>query len=172
MLRFSRWYHFVPKRRRALFLTLLLLAVAGIAYAAATMNVISENGVVRATPDSLGKAIGTIKYGTPVSVVSQNGDWYQVSISNTSGWMHKSTLTAKQVLMKSGTSDAQTAASSGENQNAAFGFTKEVEGQYKQKNPNLRFDQVNRMEQYKIDDETKREFLNNGNLSLGKGGAQ
>jgi uncharacterized protein YgiM (DUF1202 family) len=172
MSHFSQWRRVVPKRYRAWLFVVALATLAGIAYAATVLNVACDNAVVRATPDSLGKTVGTAKYGTAINVLSQNGDWYQVSLGTTNGWMHKSALTPKQVLMRSGGSDAQTAAASGESQNAAFGFTKEVEGQYKQKNPNLRFDQVDRMERYRVGDETKREFLNTGGLSLGKGGAQ
>ena len=84
------------------------------------------------------------------------------------GWMHSSLLTKKKVKME--TADgAKLAASSGEMASATKGFTPEVEQTYRDKNPKISFEWVDKMEAIKVDDADLAKFLKDGGVTPKEG---
>ncbi len=54
---------------------------------------------------------------------------------------------------------------------AGKGFTPEVEKAFREKNPQMRYDLVNQVESYKVDDQKLQAFIRAGNLKEPGGGS-
>lgn len=163
-----------PGRRRVALVLLAAALLLGIAFAAGKMMFVSvEKGVIRSSASHMAQVVETLPYGAQVTIVSQQGAWFEVSYGAAKGFMHSSALMADGAqALKAGASDAKTGVSSGEVSMAGKGFTPEVERNYKSQNPNLRYDLVDKMETMKVSDSKKLNFVESGNLQPGKGGAK
>ncbi len=156
------------------------LAVAlGLAWASAfaaapaSMSVQVKNGQLRSTASFLGAVVGPLGYGDRVSVVEQQGDWMKVtSPAGKTGWIHSSALTKKNIQMKAGSQNAQTAASGDELALAGKGFNSDVEADFKAKNKNVDFAWVDRMEKFKVEPAAMQAFLKEGGVKPSEGGAR
>lgn len=156
-------------------LAMILLAAWSVVWPgaafSATMSVQVKSAEIRSMPSFLGKIVGTANYTDPVTVVSSKGDWMQVTAGPVNGWVHSSALTKKKLKLEAGTGDANVAATGGELALAGKGFNKQVENQFRQKNPNLSFEWVDRMERMRVSPGEIDKFLKDGQLAA-QGGAQ
>lgn len=151
----------------------LILLCASFAAAQSKMNVQVQNGQIRATPSFLGKVVVMVPYGAVVDVLQQKGDWSQVrNAQGQTGWMHKSALTTKRIVLSAGSTTAKSGASSDELALAGKGFNSDVEREYKAKNANLNFAAVDRMEKIKIPATEMQTFLQAGAITPAEGGVQ
>ena len=117
------------RRLRILFLALLVLSTAAAwAEQAKSMSVNVKEAQVRATPSYLGKVLGTLVYGDQVQVLETQKDWMRVNApaKGLSGWLNQSALTAKKVVLSSGSETAGQNASSGEVALAGKGFNSQI----------------------------------------------
>ena len=130
------------------------------------MSVQVKKGQLRSGPSFLGKIVAVVYYGERVTVNTEKGAWYQVSIprGGASGWIHKSALTRKRIVLKSGASNVQAAADSDELALAGKGFNKQVEGEFRSKNPHMDFTWVDKMEAMEVSQEEIQWFLEEGEL--------
>ena len=62
------------------------------------LSVQKKEGKLRTKASFLGKISRKLPYGTQVTVLSEKGAWREVSVQNTQGWLHISTLTEKKKL--------------------------------------------------------------------------
>ncbi|HSW00054.1 MAG TPA: SH3 domain-containing protein [Sedimentisphaerales bacterium] len=108
-------------------LLVLLALCAGVAVAATQMSVQVQKCVVRAKPNAMGARIVELAYGDRIDVGSLQNGWYPVTVNGVSGWVPASSLSTKKIVMRSGTGDAATGASSEEVAMAGKGFNKQVE---------------------------------------------
>lgn len=106
----------------------LVLLTAGLAWAAA-MSVQVKEGKVLDKPNFFGKVVETLPYGQRITTQAKQGSWYQVKPSG--GWIHASALTPKNIVVKAGSGQAQTGASSEEMALAGKGFNAQVESKYR-----------------------------------------
>ena len=127
-------------------------------------SVQQKEGKLRSKPSFLGKIVSKLPYATRVSKVSEQGAWYQVKAGNVSGWMHKSSLTEKVIILKAGDKDVASGVSDDELVLAGKGFNSDVEKSYKQENPNLNYALVDKMEQFEINLDTFESFVKEGGL--------
>jgi hypothetical protein len=140
------------------------------------MSVTVKEAQLRATPGYLGKPLGTLIYGDRVTVLDQPSsapkDWLKVRgpDGKLEGWINVSALTAKEIVLKSGSGKAEQAASSGDVALAGKGFNSDVEAQYK-KEQNLDYTWVDKMEAIKVAPEQVAGFIAQGGLTE-PGGAQ
>jgi uncharacterized protein YgiM (DUF1202 family) len=156
-------------------ITLLMICLTGIPCFAAGQNIMSiqvKNGEIRSAPSFLGGIIARLSYGDQVYVREKRGSWVKVSLPGNSkqGWIHSSALTVKKVMFKAGDADVQTSASSDELALAGKGFSKQVENEFKQKNPKINYAWVDRMETFVASEKEIKQFLKEGKLSP-KGGS-
>ena len=163
-------------RFRIIIALLLLMTIAAWGSSAAAekmMSVQVKDGKLRAAPSFLGKIVATVSYGDRVELKEEKGAWSRVGFTGggAEGWIHTSALTRKKIILKAGASDVSQTASSEEIALAGKGFNKQVEGEFKTKNPNLDFTWVDRMEKIVVSQEQMQRFLKEGELSP-KGGAQ
>jgi len=154
-----------------LFFLAFLLAFAAPGSAAKMMSVQVKKGDVRATPNFLGKIVGTLGYGDRVEVLETRQGWMRVGPAGRSagGWMHSSALSAKRIVLSAGAKDVQAAASGGELALAGKGFNADVEAEFKARNRNLDFSAIDRMQAAEVPQDKIVLFLREGGLAAGGG---
>ncbi len=145
----------------------LLLAAGSALAAAKEMSVQVRNGQLRATPSYLGKLVAPAPYGDRLTVLKVQGDWVEVVGPAGTGWMHKSALTEKKVVLRAGAEDVNAAASGEELALAGKGFNSDVEADFKKKNTNVDFGPIDRMEKIKVSATEATAFLREGGLKAG-----
>ncbi len=160
----------IMKKHKPPVLTFLIICLVGYVAQAAgpkMMSVQVKNGEIRSTPTFLGRIVARLSYGDRVYFRGVKGSWTQVGLpgSSTEGWIHGSALTAKKIVLKAGASDVQTTASSDELALAGKGFNKQVETEFRNKNPNLDFSWIDRMEEFVVSQQQMEQFIKTGELS-------
>jgi len=157
-------------------LLLVLILVAGIALAAKpkAMSVQVQKCELRATPSRLAKVVAQAKYGDRLTVQETRGEWQKVATADgaATGWVHSTALTTKKIVLSAGSKDAQLAASSDEMAMAGKGFNSDVEKQFKDKNKDVDFTWVDKMETFVAQPEQMQQFLDAGGVTAAKGGAK
>ena len=155
---------------RMLMLLILMAASAGAA-ASGRMSVQVRQGVVRERPSFLARVVTELPYGTRVDVTGTRGVWYSIGTSTgRTGWMHKSALTRKRLVMRASGTSVDTSASRDELALAGKGFNKEVEAEFRGKNRNLDFTWIDRMEKITIAPSEISRFVKEGDLKSLEGG--
>lgn len=136
------------------------------AYAnSASMQVQVRSSPLRDTPSFMGQIVATAAYGDTVERLEVKGAWIKVRATGKQGWMHQSALTTRKVSMKAGEQDATVTASSKDLALAGKGFSKQVESEFKDRNKDIDFTWVNRMEEFKVSDAEARDFLKAGRVT-------
>lgn len=150
---------------KSLFLPLLFLVVAA-AWAGPPLVQVKEASVY-AKPSSLGKLVGKVPYGTVLTVLTTQGGWAQVRIDSAAltGWVRTQAFTTKDLELKAGSQVS--GVSSTEVSLAGRGFSEEIEQDYRAKNPDLDFADIDKMEGYGLPDDQLTAFLTNGGLTPG-----
>ncbi|MBT3176269.1 MAG: SH3 domain-containing protein [Desulfobacula sp.] len=136
------------------------------------MSVQVKETFIRMSSSFIAKIKGKLLYGDQVAVIEENDAWIKIKAfnSNITGWMHSSALTVKKIILKPGEKDVKLAANSDEYALAGKGFNKDVEKEYKKKNPNLNFAWVDKMESFKVSSRQIQQFQRKGKL-VPQGGA-
>ena len=149
----------------------LSLCLCGVlALAAKVMHVQVRDGQVRENPSFLGKIVSSVSYGQSVSVLEEQGSWMKVSLpTGTSGWMHVSALTDKQLALSSGSGAAQ-GVSGKEMALAGKGFSAQVETDYRRTHGGD-YAAIDRMEHITYSPAALLAFLAQGGIKP-EGGAQ
>ena len=148
------------------------LTAAGVVYskpkAGAKLTVRVMSAKVMQGPQFIGATAGSVSRGDQLVFRKAQGDWYQVEGALT-GWIHRTNVIEKDVKLSSAPGGSGGAASREEVELAGRGFTPQVEGEYRQKNPNLDFSHVDAIEKIEVDLASLADFVAAGGL---KGGAQ
>ena len=131
------------------------------------MSVQHKEGKMRQKPSFLTKVSLSLAYGTQVKLISKKGSWYQINHDNVSGWMHKSSLTTKKLILNAGAEDVKRAANDDELVLAGKGFSKDVEKDYRQRNPQISYAAVDHMEEMQISTDALQVFVKKGGLNHG-----
>jgi uncharacterized protein YgiM (DUF1202 family) len=162
------------RRVRILCLALLVLSTAASwAEQPKKMSINVKEAQVRATPSYLGKVLGPLAYGDQVQVLETQKGWVKVSAPDKglSGWVNESALTAKKVVLSSGSGTAGQDASSGEVALAGKGFNSQIEAENRQ-DTTFDYATVDRMEKIVVAPEAVSAFLQQGDLAAAKEGAK
>lgn len=109
--------------------------------AADQMTVQVKRTQVRDTPSYLGKLVAELRYGDRVTILEKGPAWLKIqskldSGSKTSGYLHKSTLTTRQLTLTAGTA-SQVDASEEELALAGSGFNEDIEQRYRNEHRDL-----------------------------------
>ncbi|MCL7488421.1 MAG: SH3 domain-containing protein [Desulfobulbaceae bacterium] len=133
---------------------------------AATMSVQVRKCQLRDKPSFLAKTITSLAYADQVTIQQEKDDWYRVVPLNrpNGGWVHVSALSKKKIVLKPGSRDIDSAASSDELALAGKGFNEQVEKDFKKKNKNVDFTWVDKMEKIVISQVEMQNFLKDGGL--------
>jgi len=114
-------------------------------------------------------SLGTVPKNASVRLLKTEGDWHRIEYKGKIGWMHQKAfakgLGFKPDLQKMlfGSEVKQT--ESDEVALAGKGFSPEVEKDFRKKNPNLNFAQVDRIESFSVDPKRLETFAREGGLT-------
>jgi SH3-like domain-containing protein len=164
------------KRLRIFLLAALFSCVFCLPLFSATQEFLSvqvKEGQMRSTPSFLGSVMVSLAYGDRVELIEDKGAWKKVAIrgGKIKGWVHMSALSAKKVALRAGTADVQTGATSSELALAGKGFNAKVEAEFKNKNKNIDYAWVDRMEMLAVKPDQMQAFLKQGQVNPPEGGA-
>ena len=150
-----------------IFLLMGLNAFPAFAVEQKMMSIQVKKGEIRSTPSFLGVIVVRVSYGDRVSVQQEKGSWVKVRIPGHTyeGWIHTSALTVKKIVFNPGAANVQPSASSDELALAGKGFSKQVENEFKEKNPKINYAWINRMEKFVVSETQIKRFLIEGKLS-------
>lgn len=135
------------------------------------LSVQVKSGKVRSRPSFLGKIIATLSYGDRVEIIREKGEWVLAQASGSpQGWVHISALTDDFVALSSGSADVESVASGDELALAGKGFNSDVEAEFKNRNKDIDFTWINKMEKIIISPEQMEGFLKTGGIVVPGGG--
>ncbi|MFA4974407.1 MAG: hypothetical protein WC683_17510 [bacterium] len=120
---------------------------------------------VKSAPNYLASSVGTLGYGAPVSVQSEDGNWYR--ISSPAGFIPKNATGKNTGSVESGERYAAKGVTHDETALAGKGFNPAVEGQYKSSSASLAqaYGQVDRVEAIRISEGELSSFITQGKLN-------
>ena len=150
-----------------IFLGLCLTASAAFA---ATMKVITQDAVIRKDKRFFAPALVRAPFGASLQELGKEGDWFRVSYQGKEGWIHKGALQEQKFQLSSLAGGKAEEASRDEVALAGKGFTPEVEKAFREKNPKMRYDLVNQVQSYQVEEQRLQAFLRGGNLREPGGG--
>lgn len=142
---------------------------AGVAWAVkkgdtVTVRVISAK--VMTNPKFIGPVAANVSRGDFLTVEEVKGDWYKVKApGGESGWINRTSVADSKVNLSSKPGGGGSGgASQDEVELAGRGFTPEVEGEYKQKHPEMDFSHIDAIESAVTDPEVVAGFVDKGGL--------
>jgi hypothetical protein len=159
--------------KRSWFLAALFLAGTVLAAPALDQKYLSvtvQKTQVRATAGYLGSVLGILYYGDRVAVLAPPSgapaDWVYVlgPDGKLTGWVNRTALTEKRIVLSSGGAAAAQTASSGDVALAGKGFNSDVEAEYKS-DEKLDYTWVDRMQTFVIPPESLAAFVRQGGLN-------
>jgi len=130
-----------------------------------SMMVITKGNALRERCRFYSPIKSTLNYGDILDIISTEGDWYKAKFKGVSGCIHKSALEAKSVSSFEGISRQGQGVSQQEVALAGKGFNPEVEKAFRAKNPNLKYNIVDAIERYNVDEKRVFEFIRMGGLT-------
>ncbi len=150
---------------------LLLASALAFGQAAKQMSVQVKETQIRATPSFVGRILGVLSYGDRVTVLAEKAGWARIVLPSGKGegWVNLSALSPKRIVLKSGSQEVASGASSGEVALAGKGFNQEVEAEYRDEKQ-LDFTWIDRMEDFRVSPEQVLAFLQQGGLPTSPGG--
>ena len=131
---------------------------------ATSMSVQVKQSILKSAPSFLSKNITILKYGDKVQKIKDKDDWINVKIKKKQGWIHMSALSDKIILLQTSAKNAPSSVSSDEMVLAGKGFNKQVESKYKSSHPTMRFDLVDKMQNYSISVKSQKAFAKEGKI--------
>lgn len=138
---------------------------------AATVKVITQEAVIRKDKRFFAPVVTRVPYGSLIQESSREGDWLRVIYQGKEGWIHVSAVQEQKFQFSSLAGGKAQEASRDEVALAGKGFTPEVEKAFREKNPKMRYDLVNQVQSYKVDEQKIQAFLQAGNLKEPGGGS-
>jgi len=116
------------------------------------------------------KEVATLAYGDRVEVLQEKKPFFQVrTASGATGWIHATALTTTKIVMKAGSEKVDTSVSSEEVYEAGKGFNKQVEKEYRTRNPKIDFTWVDKMGTWKVSQQEMIAFLKEGGVTPPEG---
>jgi uncharacterized protein YgiM (DUF1202 family) len=129
------------------------------------LSVQQKLGPLREKPSFLSRILTQLAYADQVQLLNEKGDWLEVKFQSSVGWMHRSSLSTKEIVLNSTNGDVNKSVSDDELVLAGKGFSEEVEKGYRQHNPHLSFNLVDTMEKQTTSPTALRTFLIEGGLT-------
>jgi len=120
-------------------------------------------------PDFAGQPLLPVPVGAELNVLSQAGDWFKVEYQDKVGWIHRQAFPAPPAGSKFSLGRLIGVAPVKETKSdevalAGKGFTPEVESAYRQKHPEMKFAEVDRIEAVRIPPAQLQAFIAAGGL--------
>jgi hypothetical protein len=143
---------------------LLGLCLISSVAAAATVKVITQEAMIRKDKRFFAPALVRAPFGAALQESGREGDWFRVSYQGKEGWIHKSAVQEQKFQLSSLAGGQADEASQDEVALAGKGFNPEVEKAFRDKNPKMRYDLVNQVQAYRVEEQRLQAFIRAGNL--------
>jgi len=141
-----------------------LLLIASVALGA-TVQVITQEATIRKDKRFFAPVVARVAYGEAIQELERQGDWLRVRYKGKEGWIHKSAVQEQKFQLSSLATEKAQETSQEEVALAGKGFTPEVEKAFREKNPKMRYDLVDRLQGYKVSEPQLQAFIRAGNLN-------
>lgn len=146
-------------------LVLVLLAVGAGAAFAEELSVQVRETRVRREPRSLASEVGRLSYGDRVQVVDERPDWVLVEHGTIEGWVSRSAVTPKEIVLEASDREVEERATDREVALAGRGFNKDIEEQYR-RDTGLSYAAIDELEEREEEPDELARFLEEGGLRL------
>lgn len=151
------------KAQRTVALTLALAVLAGAAAFAEQVQVQIVNAKLKKSPQWFSATVAEPALDEPLQVFKKTGDWYQVKTGETTGWIHKSAVTAKKAKKSRASTVGSTKTSAEDITLAGKGFN-ELEAGYRKNGETVNLEAIDAMEARTVDEAGLLSFLRKGAL--------
>jgi hypothetical protein len=148
-------------RRKSWLLAAGLVLVASVAMAA-SVKVVTQQAVIRNDKRFFAPPVATVAYGEVLQELTREGDWLRVQYRGNQGWIHVSAVEEQKVNLSPLMTSKAKETSRDEVALAGKGFTPEVEKAFRAKNPQMKYDLVDRIEGYRVSMEELHLFVQDG----------
>jgi hypothetical protein len=143
---------------------LLALCLISSVAAAATVKVITQEAMIRKDKRFFSPPLVRAPFGAALQELGREGDWFRVNYQGKEGWIHKSAVQEQKFQLSSLAGGQAEEASRDEVALAGKGFNPEVEKAFRDKNPKMRYDLVNQVQAYRVEEQRLQAFIRAGNL--------
>jgi len=150
--------------KKKIWLWVLGLCLITSVAAAATVKVITQEAMIRKDKRFFAPALIRAPFGAALEESGREGDWFRVSYQGKEGWIHKSAVQEQKFQLSSLAGGQAEEASQDEVALAGKGFNPEVEKAFRDKNPKMRYDLVNQVQAYRVEEQRLQAFIRAGNL--------
>lgn len=150
-------------RKKILLIFLGLMIGVSIAFAA-PLRVITQEAAIRKDRRFFAPVVARVRYGEALQELQRRGDWLRVSYRGKEGWIHISAVQEQKFRLSGIAGERARESSAEEVALAGKGFTPEVEKSYREKNPQARYDLVDKVLAYEVGDAQVESFIRSGNL--------
>ncbi|AFG38476.1 SH3 domain-containing protein [Spirochaeta africana] len=157
-------------------LMLLALALGGItltvgALEGTSVSISVRSAQLRQNPGHLAPVIGQLSYTDQVQITEMRGDFLQVEFEGRRGWLHRSAVSKRQIVLQDTGTGMRAEADRDEVALAGRGFNEQVEENYRSRS-GIDFSAVDHMEQRRYREDELRRFLADGDLIQDAGGGE
>ncbi len=152
--------------RRLTPLVLFALVLTPALAPAQTFKTVAGQQQLYSGPSYSSSILGVVPAGGEVAVLEESGEWVQVEHQGQRGWLPSRAFpTSKKLdLSKLLQGRAVQERSTDEVALASKGFTPEVEADFRRQHPELKYDQVDRLEQFTVSQADLQAFRQAGGL--------
>lgn len=156
---------------------LALFAGGGAEAAEKRITVRAFSAPVKKAPRLIARQLGEVHRGAVLTVIEgkdeagkplSKPDWFAVSFEGAPGWVHKEAVVEGEVRLSASAGSEGAAFSERETQLAGRGFSAELEQSYRQKNAQLKFEEVDRIERARASSARLQSFATEGRLGGAK----
>lgn len=155
---------------RLFFMFLFFLGMIVVLLLADTLIVRIKSTFVRKEPKFYADSLAQLKAGDSVETISVQNGWMKIRTADgVIGWIHSGAVEEKKFRLSALDKSLKTQASASEVALAGKGFNKNIEENYRKKNPAISFAYVDKMLEIKIPPRTIEEFLRAGRLGEFRG---
>ena len=159
--------------------SVVILAIFGLCLGVAhakpgkTLHVNVTKAPLLPTPSPFGKALTILTVNDSATVLEEKGSYYKVKTSTGhTGWIPVASLQKKPMDLTKSVTRANGGADNPELASAVPGFNGDVEKQFKNQNPKINFDAVDKMEKWNVTAQESQVFLKQGGLKIQTGDAK
>jgi len=150
-------------KKRIGFIVFGFLLVSSLAMAA-KVRIVAQEAQIRKDKRFFAPAVASVPYGAIVDELERQGDWLRVGYQGKQGWIHVSAVKEQKLNLSSLASQRADETSNEEVALAGKGFTPQVEKAFRDKNPSMRYDLVDRIQTYQVPEAELLAFIQAGDL--------
>ncbi|MDO8803269.1 MAG: SH3 domain-containing protein [Elusimicrobiota bacterium] len=149
--------------QRIIAIMIMLAVLATVAAFAGQVHVQIANAKLKKSPQWFAATVAEPALDDTLEVLKTTGDWYQVKADDTTGWIHKSAVTAKKAKKSRASSVGSSQTSADDITLAGKGFN-ELEAGYRKSGETVNLEAIDAMEARSVDEARLLSFLRKGAL--------